>query len=135
MTKSTTVQDTTVNTKAVEAQEEEDYNPVYYIIESNNKYAISSDRKINKIRLRVKRWKISDKPFMKTVIQVMNQAGTVPIMELKAGRKGYSLIQEASKNEKPFGRCVKKCKRKSGKFLTNKEAKSVDQLLSTYAMK
>ena len=129
-----TMQEDTTVPVATKEEEVESHEPVYFIIESENKYAIMNDRKINKVRLMVKRWKISDKPFMKTTIQVMNQAGTSPVIEMKAGKKGYSLIREVSENEKSFGRCVKKCKRMSGKFLTNKEAKSIDSLLSDNCM-
>jgi len=120
--------------KEVKEEKSESNEPVYFIIESENKYAITSDRKINKVRLHVKRWEIGGNPFMKTSIQIMNQAGTDTVQRLKGGKAGYSFISEVSKTEKDFGQCVKKCKRFSNKALFNRQAKSVDRLLSDNCM-
>jgi hypothetical protein len=99
-----------------------------YIIETFRKYDITSARKINKVRLKVEVRVISDRKIFTTTVQVMNQSGTKVIIEAGGGN-GYKLINEAIKEEKVFGRCVKKCKRQSGTLLSNKCAKSTLGLL------
>lgn len=118
-----------------EEQQEESYEPIYHVIESANKYAFTNGRKINKVRLVVKRMEVNEKPFMTFQVHIMNQAGTAPVEVMKAGKNTYAYINEVVQAEPIFKAVLKKCKRNSGKYLTKKEAKSLDQYLVKHGQK
>lgn len=128
------VQDAT-NNDVNAKQEDESHEPVYHVIESVNKYAFTNGRKINRVRLVVKRFDMSDKPYMTFSVHIMNQSNTATVKELKAGKIAYREIREVVQSEPAFATVLKKCKKSSKKFLTRKQAKSLDQLLVKYGKK
>lgn len=104
-----------------------------YTIESESKYSIASNRKVNRVRLIVKKRVVNGNYFMKTTIQVINQAGSANVMEMKGGKKGFKIIRDVMNNETAFRSAAKKAKKNSDKYLTNRQAKSVDQYLTKFS--
>ena len=104
-----------------------------YTIESENKYAIASERKVNRVQLVVKKRVVNGNYFMKTTIQILNQSCSANVMEMKGGKKGFKIIRDVMNNELAFRSAAKKAKKNSDKYLTNRQAKSVDQYLTKFS--
>jgi hypothetical protein len=103
-----------------------------YFIISENKHALSSDRKINKVRLNIERFMLCDRPYMKYSVDVLNQSNTSVIKTYNAGKNTVMFLNNI--NDKNILKVLTVIKRKCNKFMTNKERKSVDSYLSKYAV-
>lgn len=102
-----------------------------YFVISENKYAISSDRKINKVRLNIKRFIVCDRNYMQYSVDVLNQSFKL-IKTYNAGKNAVTFLNNI--NDENILKVLNVIKRKCNKCMSSKEKKYIDSYLSKYAV-